>query len=84
MSLDLTACPRCSSPLVKGFVNAGKGPLRWDTDEPSTTIAGGDLLLDQAMVWGRQRTPGQRCRQCHLVLFESTPGAQRRAFTSLR
>lgn len=84
MSLGITTCPRCGSPLDSGFVNAGKGPLRWDAGEPSKTILGGDLLLEQAMVWGRQRTPGLRCRKCHLVLFESTPEAQRKAFTPLK
>lgn len=82
--MDLAACPRCEGQLTAGFVNAGKGPLRWDDGEPSKTVSGGELLLDQAMVWGRQRTPGQRCLRCHLVLFESTPGAQRKAFTPLQ
>jgi hypothetical protein len=65
-------------------MNAGKGPLRWDYGEPPATIFGGELLLDQGMVWGRQRTPAQRCTACHLVVFEFTPDARRKSFTPTR
>lgn len=58
--------------------------MRWDYGEPPTTIFGGELLLDQGMVWGRQRTPATRCLACHLVMFEFTPGARRKSFTPTR
>ena len=84
MSLDLDVCPRCDSPLDSGFVNAGKGPLRWNEDAPDKTIIGGEILLDQGMVWGRQRTEAKRCLNCHLVMFEFAPEARRKPFTSTK
>ena len=84
MSLTFASCPRCGSELDPGFVNAGKGPFRWDADAPSTTIFGGDLLLDKPRFWGRQRTPALRCLSCQLVLFEYDPAATRRLFTPTR
>jgi hypothetical protein len=84
MSLDMVDCPRCNAPLDVGFINAGKGPFRWNENEPETTIVGGELLLDRPMVWGRQRTRAKRCLECLLVLFEFDPGAQTTAFTPTR
>ncbi|MCU1591101.1 MAG: hypothetical protein JWP11_2357 [Frankiales bacterium] len=81
MALDLTDCPRCRQPLEAGFINAGKGPLRWNDDEPQTTIFGGELLVDRPWVWGRQRAEALRCLTCHLVMFEFDPDARGVAFT---
>jgi len=80
----MVTCPRCETALDSGFVNAGKGPFRWNADAPDTSILGGELLLDQGMIWGRQRTPAKRCKNCHLVLFEYNADASRKGFTSTR
>lgn len=84
MTLEMTACPRCGCALHEGFVNAGKGPLRWNVGSPDRTILGGELLLDQGMIWGRQRTPAKRCTSCQLVLFEYQANATRKGFTPTR
>jgi hypothetical protein len=84
MSLDIADCPRCQAPLDAGFINAGKGPFRWNEGDPDATIVGGELLLDRPLLWGRQRTPAVRCLKCFLVLFEFDADAETRAVTPSR
>lgn len=82
MALGFQLCPRCSSPLSSGFVNAGQGPFRWH--EKGSSGRGGELLLDKPRIWGRQRTPALRCLDCHLVLFEFDPDARKKMISTTR
>jgi hypothetical protein len=58
-------CPRCGGATARGFINAGKGPMRWVLDpKEHKTIFGGDHLVKQHWVWGRHVVPAARCEQC--------------------
>jgi hypothetical protein len=70
--------------LETGFINAGKGPFRWNEGDPDKTVVGGELLLDRPLLWGRQRTQAVRCLDCSLVMFEFDPDAETTAFTPSR
>jgi hypothetical protein len=64
------SCPRCAAPMTRGFVNAGRGPLRWVlTPKENKTVFGGDHLVKQHWVWGRHVMPAARCERCKLGIF---------------
>ena len=56
--------------MARGFINAGKGPLRWVLDpKENKTIFGGDRLVKQQWVWGRHVVPAARCESCKVGVF---------------
>ena len=62
--------PRCGGTMTRGFLNAGKGPLRWVVQpNDNKTIFGGDLLAPRQFVWGRRVIPGARCKECRVGVF---------------
>jgi DNA-directed RNA polymerase subunit RPC12/RpoP len=64
------SCPRCGAPMSRGFINAGKGPMRWVIDpKQNKTILGGDRLVKQHWVWGRHVVPAARCEHCKIGIF---------------
>jgi len=65
-------CPRCQSALVSGFIDAGKGPLRWVMrPKENLWIFGGRRMAKRSNAfWGRTVAPGRICTHCGLALFE--------------
>jgi hypothetical protein len=56
--------------MTRGFINAGKGPMRWVLDpKENKTIFGGDHLVTHHWVWGRHIVPAARCEQCKVGIF---------------
>ena len=67
-------CPRCGAEMARGFINAGKGPIRWVTEpNENKTILGGDRPAKQHWVWGRHVIPAARCESCQIGSFAYDP-----------
>ena len=67
---DELICPRCGGAMTRGFINAGKGPMRWVLDpKENATIFGGDHLVKQHWLCGRHVVPAARCEQCKVGVF---------------
>ncbi len=63
-------CPRCGRSMVRGYINGGKGPVRWVTrKDEHLTVFGGERLVPQHWIWGRHVLPAARCVACHIGLF---------------
>ena len=68
------SCPRCGAQMSRGFINAGKGPMRWVTrPDENKTILGGERLVKQQGVWGRHVVPAARCETCRVGVFAYDP-----------
>ena len=71
------SCPRCGAEMVRGFIDAGKGPVRWVTEpKENKTILGGDRLTKQHWIWGRHVVPAARCESCQIGAFAYDGGAE--------
>jgi hypothetical protein len=67
-------CPRCGGEMDRGFINGGKGPVRWVTEpDENKTVIGGDRLVKQHWVWGRHVIPAARCESCQIGAFAYDP-----------
>lgn len=67
-------CPRCGAEMERGFINSGKGPMRWvTTPNENKTIFGGERLAKQHWVWGRHVIPAARCKSCRIGAFAYDP-----------
>ena len=60
--------------MVPGFINGGKGPLRWvEHPKQHKTIFGGEHLAKQKLAWGRHIIPAARCVSCRFGVFTYDP-----------
>ena len=56
-------CPRCGAEMARGFINAGKGPVRWVTEpNENKTVIGGDRMAKQQLGVGPSCHPGSPMR----------------------
>lgn len=57
--------------MEPGFVNGGRGPLRWcSRPDEHTTVIGGEQLVKLGFAQiGTYNMPAARCRHCRLGIF---------------
>jgi hypothetical protein len=71
---DELTCPRCGGQMDRGFIDGGKGPIRWVVrPNENKTIFGGDRLADPHWVWGHRVIPAARCKACQIGTFAYDP-----------